>query len=56
MYLIILDLLTGKQLSHFGGGHSFVNGFVNGNEMNVFFAEYGKGELNGPGYRFSSTT
>jgi hypothetical protein len=57
MYLIILDLLTGKQLSHFGEGHSFVSGFVNGSEMNVFAVEYGKNETEWTRdiYRFSST-
>lgn len=57
MYLIILDLLTGKQISHFGQGHSFVSGFVNGNEMNVFATEYGKDETEWTRdiYRFSST-
>lgn len=57
MYLLIMDLWTGKQISRFGQGHSFVSGFVNGNEMNVFAAEYGYNEAEWTKdiYRFSST-
>jgi hypothetical protein len=57
MHLLILDLTTGKQLSRFGQGHSFVSGFVNGREMNVFATEYGQTETEWTRdiYRFSST-
>jgi hypothetical protein len=36
MYLYILDLATGREVTCFGEGHSFANAFVNGPELNVF--------------------
>ena len=56
MYLLIMDLITSKEITRFGQGHSFVSGFVNGNEMNVFATEYGNNEAEWTRdiYRFSS--
>lgn len=39
MYLYILDLETGREISRFGAGHSFANAFVEGTELNVFASE-----------------
>ena len=39
-YLYIDDLETGKEVSRFGQGHSFVSAYVNGNELNVFALEF----------------
>jgi hypothetical protein len=39
MYLYLVDLVTGNEVSRFGTGYSFVNGFVNGPEMDVFASE-----------------
>jgi hypothetical protein len=55
MYLLILDLRTGKEVARFGQGHSFVCGFVNGKEMNVFGTENTDDDWTHDIYRFSST-
>jgi hypothetical protein len=39
MHLYLMDLATGQELGRFGHGHSFVNAFVNGSELNVFASE-----------------
>jgi hypothetical protein len=39
MYFYIQDLTTGKEIARFGEGHSFVNAFVNGQELHVFGSE-----------------
>lgn len=36
MYLYAVDLQTGEKLCEFGKGHSFVNGFVEGDRLHVF--------------------
>ncbi len=39
-YLYIDDLQTGKEVTRFGRGHSFVSAYVNGDELNVFALEF----------------
>jgi hypothetical protein len=39
MYLLLRDLCTGEEVARFGKGHSFVNAFVNGQELHVFASE-----------------
>ncbi|HVV72508.1 MAG TPA: hypothetical protein VHI52_13590, partial [Verrucomicrobiae bacterium] len=39
MYLYVLDLTTGREVTRFGEGHSFANAFVNGSELDVFASE-----------------
>ena len=39
MYLMLRDLRTGKEIARFAKGHSFVSGFVNGSQLNVFGSE-----------------
>ncbi|HAZ02857.1 MAG: hypothetical protein A2W90_17090 [Bacteroidetes bacterium GWF2_42_66] len=39
-YLYIDDLQTGKEVTRFGQGHSFVSAYMNGNELNVFALEF----------------
>ncbi len=39
-YLFIMDLITGQEVARFGKGHTFVSGFVNGQELNVFATEF----------------
>jgi hypothetical protein len=39
MYLYLVDLATGREVSRFGTGHSFANALVNENELNVFASE-----------------
>jgi hypothetical protein len=39
-YLYIDDLQTGKEVTRFGQGHSFVSAFVHSNELNVFALEF----------------
>lgn len=39
-YLTIDDLQTGKEVTRFGPGHSFVSAYVNSNELNVFALEF----------------
>jgi hypothetical protein len=36
MYLYAVDLQTGRTVGKFGEGHSFVNGFVEGDRLHVF--------------------
>jgi hypothetical protein len=39
-YLFIVDLVTGQEVTRFGKGHTFVSGFTNGDELNVFATEF----------------
>jgi hypothetical protein len=39
MYLMLRDLRTGREIARFAKGHSFVSGFVNGTQLNVFGSE-----------------
>ena len=55
MYLYIQDLCTGKEISRFGEGHSFVSVFVNGPEVNVFASEGSNYDWFQSIYRFTST-
>jgi len=55
MHLYIKDLATGQELARFGEGHSFVNGFVNGEEFNVFASEGSDRDWFKSIYRFRST-
>jgi len=55
VYLFIQDLITGEELARFGKGFSFVSGFVNGEEMNVFGTENTNTEWTKDIYRFWST-
>ena len=55
MYLCIRDLCTGKEVARFGEGHSFVNAFVNGPELNVFASEGSDRDWFQSIYRFTST-
>ncbi len=54
-YLFIEDLRTGQEITRFGEGFSFVSGFVNGDEMNVFATENTDDDWTHDIYRFSST-
>ena len=55
MYLYAKDLRTGNELARFGEGHSFVNAFVNGAELNVFASEGSNRDWFQSIYRFAST-
>lgn len=55
MYLFIQDLRTGQEIARFGEGHSFVNAFVNGPELNVFASEGTDRDWFQSIYRFTST-
>ncbi len=55
MYLNIIDLATGQEITRFGEGHSFANAFVNGPELNVFASEGTDRDWFQSLYRFSST-
>ncbi len=55
MYLFVRDLATGQELARFGEGHSFVSGFVNGAELNVFASEGTNRDWFQGIYRFSTT-
>jgi hypothetical protein len=55
MYLYILDLATGREVTRFGEGHSFANAFVNGPELNVFASEGTDRDWFQSLYRFSTT-
>jgi len=54
-YLFIDDMVTGQQVAKFGTGFSFVSGFVNGDELNVFATENTNAEWTKDIYRFWST-
>ena len=55
MYLLLHDLRTGQEIARFGEGHSFVNAFVNGPELNVFASEGTDRDWFQSIYRFTST-
>lgn len=55
MYLFIRDLRSGQEIARFGEGHSFVNAFVNGPELNVFASEGTNRDWFQSIYRFTST-
>lgn len=55
MYLYLRDLSTGREIARFGEGHSFVNAFVNGSELNVFASEGTNRDWFQSIYRFSTT-
>jgi hypothetical protein len=55
MYLNILDLTTGREVSRLGEGHSFANAFVNGPELSVFASEGTDRDWFQSLYRFSTT-
>jgi len=55
MYLLLRDLCTGKDIARFGEGHSFVNAFVNGQELHVFASEGTDRDWFQSIYRFTST-
>ncbi len=55
MYLFLRDLRTGEEIARFGEGHSFVNVFVNGPELNVFASEGTDRDWFQSIYRFTST-
>jgi hypothetical protein len=55
LYLFIQDLTTTKELTRFGQGHSFVNAFVNGNELNIFATEFATNDWYHDIYRFWTT-
>jgi len=54
-YLFIEDLRSGQEICRFGETFSFVSGFVNGDEMNVFATENTDDDWTHDIYRFSST-
>lgn len=57
-YLFIIDLITGQEVACLGKGHTFVSGFVDGDELNVFgteFVSYGNKIEMGGIRRFSTT-
>ncbi len=55
MYLFIRDLRSGQEIARFGKGHSFVNTFVDGTELNVFTSEGTDRDWFQSIYRFTST-
>ena len=55
MYFSIRDLTTGKEITRFAEGHSFVSVFVNGKELNVFGSQGTDRDWFKSIYRFSST-
>lgn len=55
MFLCIRDLRTGKEVAHFGKGHSFASALVDGSELNVFASEGTNRDWFQSIYRFSST-
>ena len=55
MYLFLKDLRTGNEVARFGEGHSFVNAFVKGSELNVFASEGSDFDWFQSIYRFSSS-
>jgi len=55
MYLFLRDLRTGQEVARFGNGHSFVNAFVNGKQLNVFASEGTNHDWFQSIYRFTST-
>jgi hypothetical protein len=55
MYLFLRDLQTGNQVARFAEGHSFVNLFVRGNELNAFATEGSNHDWFQSIYRFSTT-
>jgi hypothetical protein len=55
MYLFLRDLATGQDSAHFAEGHSFVNAFVNGPELNIFASEGSNRDWFQSIYRFTST-
>ncbi|HOX40379.1 MAG TPA: hypothetical protein PL033_20545 [Candidatus Brocadiia bacterium] len=54
-YLYIRDLITGSEISRFASAHSFGCAFVNGDELNVFAAEYSADDWSKDIFRFSTT-
>ena len=54
MVLFIRDLRSGEEVARFGEGHSFVNAFVNGDELNVFASEGTDRDWFQSIYRFTS--
>jgi alpha-L-fucosidase len=42
MHLLIRDMATGEDLSHFGQRHSLASAFVEGDTLHVFAAEHGE--------------
>ncbi len=55
MYLSIRDLTTGKEITRFGEGHSFVSVFVSGKELSVFASQGTNRDWFQSIYRFRST-
>jgi hypothetical protein len=55
MYLFIRDLRTGQEVARLGEGHSFVNVFVNGPEVDVFASEGSNRDWFQSIYCFTST-
>lgn len=55
MYLYLRDLATGQEVARFGEGHSFVNAFVNGPELNIFASEGSDRDWFQSIYRFTSS-
>lgn len=55
MVLFIRDLRSGEEVARFGQGHSFVNAFVSGPELNVFASEGTDRDWFQSIYRFTST-
>ena len=54
-YLFIEDLRSGQEICRFGETFSFVSGFVNGDELNVFATENTDDDWTHDIYGFSST-
>lgn len=55
MYIYIKELATGNEIARFGEGHSFVNAFVHGDQLNAFASEGSNQDWFQSIYRFSST-
>lgn len=54
-YLFVQDMRTGDEVTRFGETFSFVNAFVNGNELNVFATENTDDDWTHDIYRFKTT-
>lgn len=55
IFLYIEDIATGKRIARFGELHSFVNAYVNGDELNAFASRYTAKTWAEDIYRFTTT-
>jgi hypothetical protein len=55
MHLYIADLNTGKEVAHFGAGHSFVSAYVEGETLHIFASEGSNNDWFHNIYHFTTT-